>query len=394
MIEHEREGKAKMDHGKVVRQSWNNVLHFRALWVFGFILALTTVSWGTVLLLDGDDNAGEPRVGLTIDVQPGENFREALGRTFSEELDEVRDAIDQANGDLDRFFATELDVEIESDILFAIALVASIMLAIFIIAKIARYVAEVSLIRMVNEHQDTGQRSGVLQGLRMGWSQAAWRLFLIDVVINTPLALGFLLLFALALSPLLLWADGQVVAGALGTVAAVGLVFLVIGLAVLVGAALSVLKPIMRRVCVLEDQGVIASIGRGWRALRRHFGDFGLTWLITFVVNFTWPFVVIPVVLVLVGVGIVVGGASAVLAGGLVAQVFEGAAPWIAAVATGVILFLLVLIAPLTFLGGLREVFVSSAWTLTYHDLRPSESMASLNATNLDASGLEAASLA
>ncbi len=247
---------------------------------------------------------------------------------------------------------------------------------------------------MVNEHQHTGQRSGVLQGLRMGWSQAAWRLFLIDVVINTPLALAFILLFALALSPLLLWADGQVVAGALGTVAAVGLVFLVIGLAVLVGAALSLLKPIMRRVCVLEDQGVIASIGRGWRALRRHFGDFGLTWLITFVVNFTWPFVVVPVVLVLVGVGIVLGGASAVLAGGLVAQVFEGAAPWIAAVAIGIILFLLVLVGPLTFLGGLREVFTSSAWTLTYDDLRPSESVASLKTTSLDPSGLEAASMA
>ncbi len=86
-------------------------------------------------------------MGLSVDVQPGENFGEALGRTVEEELDEARDAIDQANRDLDRFFAKELDIEIESDILFVIALVTSILLAIFVIAKIARYVAEVSLIR-------------------------------------------------------------------------------------------------------------------------------------------------------------------------------------------------------------------------------------------------------
>jgi hypothetical protein len=36
----------------------------------------------------------------------------------------------------------------------------------------------------------------------------------------------------------------------------------------------------------------------------------------------------------------------------------------------GIPLFLLILIAPLLLLEGLKEIFVSSTWTLTYRELR------------------------
>lgn len=41
----------------------------------------------------------------------------------------------------------------------------------------------------------------------------------------------------------------------------------------------------------------------------------------------------------------------------------------------GIIILLLVLVAPLAFLVGLREVFLSSMWPLTYRELRALESM-------------------
>lgn len=379
-----------MDHGNVIKQAWHNVLHYRALWIFGVILALTTVSWVALLVFSGNDNAGEPRVGLTITVEPGETSFEALERTVEEELDEAKAAIKEANRDLDRFFARELDVEIESDILMVVAVLAGLVAVIYGLAKIARYVAEASLIRMVDETADTGERQSVRKGLRMGWSRSAWRLFLIDLVINTPVALAFLILFALALTPLLLWDKDRLAAGVLGTVVAAGLVFLVIGLAVLVAAALSLLKPVFRRVCVLEDQGVTGSIRQGWNVVRHHLGDLSLTWLIVFGVNLAWPFIVAPIVLALVGAGVLVGSASALLAGGLVALAFGGAAPWIAAFTSGIIIFLLALAAPLAFLGGLREVFLSSVWTLTYRHVRTSKNVESLKSTRVDASGLEA----
>jgi hypothetical protein len=39
----------------------------------------------------------------------------------------------------------------------------------------------------------------------------------------------------------------------------------------------------------------------------------------------------------------------------------------------GIAIFILVLAAPLVFLGGLAHVFKSSVWTLTYRDLRALE---------------------
>jgi hypothetical protein len=60
----------------------------------------------------------------------------------------------------------------------------------------------------------------------------------------------------------------------------------------------------------------------------------------------------------------------ALLAGGLTGLAFEGPMPWIVAAVVGIPVFILVMAAPLSFLGGLFEVFLSSTWTLTYRELR------------------------
>ena len=57
------------------------------------------------------------------------------------------------------------------------------------------------------------------------------------------------------------------------------------------------------------------------------------------------------------------------LLGNLIGLGFQGAAPWIIAAAVGIPTFLLVVVTPLAFLGGLREVFRSNVWTLTYREL-------------------------
>ena len=73
------------------------------------------------------------------------------------------------------------------------------MIAIaWILARIARHVSEAALIRMVAEYEDTGEQLGVWQGLKLGTSRTAWRLFLIDLTIDVPVTLTSLLLFALA----------------------------------------------------------------------------------------------------------------------------------------------------------------------------------------------------
>jgi hypothetical protein len=114
-------------------------------------------------------------------------------------------------------------------------------------------------------------------------------------------------------------------------------------------------------------------------------------WLVTLCVRLSWPLVMISVVVLLMGVGVVLGGMSALLAGGLVGLLLEGVARWILAGALGILIFILTLAVPLVFLVGLREVFLSSTWTLTYRELRPLTKLAPRQLPELGASGLEAA---
>jgi hypothetical protein len=320
-----------MDYVKVLKRAWHIVWNYRALWVFGFILALTAGKGSNNLVqyTFGDEDFS------------GSGLR--LGR-ISPEVGRM---------------------------LLAIGIgVACLVVLLIIVGTIARYVAETALIQMVDEHEETGQKHSVRQGFRMGWSRSAFHLFLIDLVIGLPVAVVFILLFLLAAAPLLLWATESTAAGALGTATTIGLVLLVVLLAIFVAVILAVLKPFFRRVCVLERLGVTEAIRQGYAMVRQNLSDVGILWLITLGLRIGWAILMIPVVLLLLVVSGAMGGLLALLAGGLTGLAFEGPAPWIVAGVVGIPIFILVMVAPLSFLGGLFEVFLSSTWTLTYRELR------------------------
>ena len=313
-----------MNHTRVLKRAWHIVWSYRALWVFGFILALTTGGGG------GGGGGGGANWGYSLERIPSN-----VGNT-----------------------------------LVAIGIVVACLIVLLIIlGAIARYMAATALIRMVDDHEETGQKHSIRQGFRMGWSRSAFRLFLIDVAVSLPTAVVFILLFALALAPLLLWATDVEAAGVIGTVITVGLFIIVILLAIVVAVILSVLKPFFRRVCVLQQMGVVESIRQGYAMVRHNLKDVGLMWLVTVGLRIGWAILMIPVGLLLVVVSGGLGGVLALLAGGLTGLAFEGAVPWIVAGVVGIPIFILVLVAPLSFLGGLFEVFLSSTWTLTYREL-------------------------
>jgi hypothetical protein len=383
-----------MDYSKVLKQAWDNVRHYRALWIFGVILALTTVSLESTVFYNLDHDDETDRQGITIVTQEGEGFFEAARRTVREELDELNTEIDETNRDIERFFARELDIEIESDILAVLTVLLGTLLIGFIVAKIASYVADTALIRMVNDTEETGVQHSVRQGLRLGWSRTALRFFLIDLIVDISAVLALLLLIALVFAPLALWATDSTPAGVGGTVLTVGLFFPGLALALVAGVALSMAKPFFRRSCALDDLGVVASIRRGFAIVRKYLTKVVPVGLIVFGVNLAWPLLVLPVVVVLAGVGLFLGGAAALLVGALVALGFNGATPWIAAAVVGIPVFILTLVLPLAFLGGLREVFLSSTWTLTYRELHARRSVEVGRISDLNAPGLEAAAVA
>ena len=314
-----------MDHGKVLKRAWNILWRYRALWVFGFILALTAGGGGS-----------------------------SSGRVAN---------------NWGQYSTDRIPPEVVSTLIAIGIGLACLTVILIIVAAIARYVAATALIRMVDDYEETGQKRGVRQGFRLGWSRSAFRLFLIDLLIGLPVAVAFILLFLLALAPLLLWTTKSTAAGALGTAIAIGLGLLVILLAIVVAVILSVLKPFFRRVCVLEGLGVTEAIRHGYAMVRQNLRDVGLMWLITVGLRIGWTILMIPVVLLLLVISGALGGALALVTGGLTGLALEGAAPWIAAALVGIPIFILVMAVPLSFLGGLFEVFLSSTWTLTYREL-------------------------
>jgi hypothetical protein len=384
---------------KVLKQSWNIVWRHRALWLFGAILALTTVN-GIYFAFDpGWDTQGE-RIAVQLSDRstiylPGPDSRIDLtapdGPIFH---------IDDADlEELQRFFAGELTADWIPRGVWAVLIALGVIAAsMAVVGIIARYVAEAALIRMVHEGEETGERPGVLRGLRLGFSRSAWRLFLIDVVINLPVLLVIGLGVVLALLPLVLWAISGTAAGITGALLSASGLFLIIFLSVIVSAVLSLFVQVIRRACAVEGLGVFASIGRGLGMVRRHFKEVAIIWLIWIGTRLAWMVVSIPVIIILSPIlllfliaGVAAGAVPALLVGGLLTSTLGAPFAWAVGALAGLPIFLLTMLAPMLFVSGLVEIFKSSTWTVAYRQLLALE-LAAADKVSAAGATLEAAS--
>jgi len=369
-----------MEHVEILKRAWHIVWSYRALWIFGVIFALVTFSWGPWALLGGDDD-GEGE-GIVITTLDGETFWDALQRT-------IRTEVAEANHEFNELLAEELGLDLKVHLFTVIGIMAALAVVASVVAKIARYVSETALIRMVGVYQETGERSRVRQGLRMGWSRSAWRLFLVNLIIDLMAALAAILLFVLIFAPLPLWVNGA--EGVIFVFAFLtgGLFFLGIAAVIVLAALTSVWKRLARQACALDGMGVTEAVGQGFTLVRRHLRDVGLTWLITAGVGLGWAAAVVPLVILLLGAGLIIGGLPGLAAAGLAGGGGSEEVPVFVGLAVGLPILLLVLIGPLVFLDGLREVFVSSLWTLTYRELQGLAAVEPERAPGLDAPGLD-----
>lgn len=354
-----------MDHAKILKQAWHILLQYRVLWIFGLILALTTVSPGGNSTSSYQGNQGDMGNGGESQT-PQEMWEELQNLDF-----------EAAWGELQRELSREIPEEFWGWFVFGIIALVVVGFVLFIVGRVAHYVAQVALIRMVNRYEETGEKLGFRQGWRQGWSRAAWRLFLINLLTGIPLFVLVIILLGLALLPLLLWMGDAPTAGVLGTVAAVGLFFLVIFFSIVMGALIKLLKHFFYRACALENYGVGRSLRAGWAMFKQNWKGIGLMWIITAGINIGWSLVMIPVSILMVVISLVAGGGMGLVVGLLMNAVFSSeVAAWIVAVMVGLPIFLVLMSLPLGLIGGWREVFMSSTWTLSYRELRALKALA------------------
>jgi hypothetical protein len=371
-----------MDTRKVLQKSWQMVWQYRTLWILAMVLALTTVN--TIYLGPWQDNQNQshhskiiisdystislPGEGLTIDLTAPAGSRVVLtdadGRPFT--------FLEDPSGQLSLSDIKAITMEI-------------LILAglIGLLAMLARYVTETAVIRMVSETEKNGKKLTVRQGIRLGWSARAARLFLIDLVIG---------LLGAGIIAFVLWLSIGVIMSVepRGSVAIFLTAFGILGLLgftgillVVGGILVSLVMQVVRRACVMDDMGLIASICTGVAMVKHHLKDVGITWLLWIAIRILYAPAVILVALILMPVlfffllaGVLLSLIPVALATGIASLYIHGVAPWIVGIIAGLPLFILVTITPLLFVGGWVEIFKSSLWTLAYRELSARESAA------------------
>ena len=239
-----------------------------------------------------------------------------------------------------------------------------LLAALIVVMTIVQYVARTGLYRAVDQIEESGAGLTWRDGLRLGWSNRALRMFLLDLIVGIALFLAAMLLLLVGAAPLLLLIFDNQALRIFGIVATVGLELLMFFLIMAAAIVISVLQQFWRRQIALADRSVGEALSLGSDMARRKPGDVAIFWLLMAVFGFVVGIVLIPVffglIAVAAGIGFGLGYGTYAL--------FDSF--WLA-VLVGAPFFLLIMGLPLLFLQGIFLVFESSAWTLAYRDLRP-----------------------
>lgn len=352
-----------IDPIKILQRAWQILWNYRTLWVLGLILALVA---------GGSLNSGNN----------GMQFQEDNQRYEGPSFGSVQEAMEYFRGELNRLFTegipeANITGEALTAFLWTVGVFVLSMLLIGIAVTVAYYVSASAVIRMVDEYENTGTKLTVREGFRIGWSRAAWQLFLINMVVNLPAILFFVALLVGAASFFLSALNGNANISPASLVSIFGLIFLGGFIVLLWSIFFGLLRPFFWRVAVLEDAGVRESLRRSFAMVRENWKSAGLMWLVMIGLGIAWVIVSIiafivtlPILILTVLVAAIVSAIPALLLLGIFSLFLTGPLPWIAAGLFILPLFFTIAFSPWLLIGSWKEVYTSIVWTLTYREIK------------------------
>ncbi len=364
-----------MDTTKILKNAWNMMLHYRALWLFGVILALTSISFGSSLWLrDHEEVADRTLVNWNMSAKDQawvkENFGLNLPRSYTLKVEDLSIQLDDPT----------LSPQQRTHLLRIVVGVTAALLILLVFVLVLRYTSGAALISMVNDRQYNDQKYGAGKGWSLGFSINAVKLFLLDLLV-IPLLLTFtVLIFLPAMLPVLIAITGTPAGITIGILLMVTLTLVSVAALIVMWIAGLVALQLAYRACCLEGLGVFAALWRSFRVMRSHLQGVGLTWVIIAGLDLLYPLLAAPVAILLIAAGLLTGGSLALILGSLLALVAAKATAWTIAVITGIVLLVLVIAIPMALLGGLREVFTSATWTLTFGEATRQQSAEGVSA--------------
>jgi hypothetical protein len=357
-----------INFGKILKRSWHILWNYRALWIFGILLALTAAGNGGGNTLQytfggnrGTGNNGSS--GYNPNFQPGP-FLRALTNWFNQNLNPLFEHPDK---------------HVITFIWIGVAFLLFILI-VGVIASFIRYVSETAVIRMVDEYEKTGLKVGFRRGWKLGWNRRAFRLWVIDLVINLPVVLFLSLLIGLGVLVYFSATSGGRALAVAGIVAAIGCAFLFIFAFIILMVFLGLLRQFFVRTAALEATGIGESFRSGWALFKNNWKSATLMWLVMLGIGIGYGiagmiifFLLIPAYLILVLPAAIVAAIPAAIAFGLTSLFGGGPVAWIVAALVAVPFFLMITLAPLTMVSGWYQLYQSNVWTLTYRDIKALE---------------------
>ena len=353
-----------MDPVKILKRAWYILWNYRALWVFGLILALAAGSSAG----QGSNN--------------GTRYEQSSGQNTHVTPQSMQEAFRQLQSEVHKLFTQGIpDIHVSGQdlttFLWVIGGFILVLLILGIFVAIARYVSETAVIRMVDEHESSGNKLSVRQGFRIGWSKTAWRLFLINLIVNLPAITLALVLLIAGTSIYLAVVNGNANFAAFSVVSAIVLAFITIFVVVILTILLRLLRNFFWRICVLENAGVRESLQRGFAFVLENWKNVGLMWLVMIGLGIVWAvasilliIVSIPIVIVTVVIAILVVALPFLLLVGIFSTFLGGVLPWVAGGLFMAPLFFTLAFSPWLLLGSWQSVYTSTVWTLTYREIK------------------------
>lgn len=311
-----------MDYGKIVMRAFEITRQYRALWVFGILLALF-------------GGGGSANVNF-----PG------------------------SADDLPRLSTLSSESEVWQIIAMLVIVLVCFAIIWLLLSIVLRFISRAALIGLVQELEAEQKTPTVKRGFGIG-AEHFWRLLGLALVINIPLAIISLVLIIVALLPMLLTIVPLIAAGRstpselLAVALSGGVVSLVLicCVAFFLFALNFVIQPFYQfitRACVIQKIGVFDSIRTGYHIVRANLGKVAGLYILAIGIGIGFAFLMMPVVLLLFGIAAGVGWAVYAIAQSVLPAL-------VAAAVVGIPMFLI-----LIFIGGLYATFESTYWTLGY----------------------------
>ena len=198
-----------------------------------------------------------------------------------------------------------------------------LIIVVGLLFALVRYPAESAIIRMVDEHERTGQKLRFKEGWKLGWTRRAFRLWVIDLILSIPVILFVIIIVGGVLLTVFSVASNHAAGMFPGVLLIIfAILFSLVFIAVMV--FLGLLRHFFARAALLEDTRVWESFSRGWAVFRQNAKNAFLMWLVLLGIGFALgigmvlvAFLLIPTYVIMAIPGAIVAAVPAAIAYGI-----------------------------------------------------------------------------